>query len=157
MMRCMNWLNVQLIIHLKRTSKKIYVWTDAKIIPLSHHLWPTRSVWRSLYLQRPYPLPGFSYFTVFRTFLGINLLAVVCSPQPLTARRAWDAGLCKNVATNWQHMGPPKAHVLWAGEEGPILNAAFTNSNWRILLIIPLTHQIKLYCSKHFLGSPLFY
>ncbi len=44
---------------------------------------------RCLYLQRLCPLPGFSYFSVFGTFLGVKLWAVVCSPQPITASRVW--------------------------------------------------------------------
>ncbi len=36
------------------TNLKVYnVQTHAKITPLNHHFWPTRSVWRYLYLQRP--------------------------------------------------------------------------------------------------------
>ncbi len=48
------------------------------------------------------PLPGFSYFAVYGTFLGVNLWAVVCSPEPITVRSVRGAGLCKNVATSCQ-------------------------------------------------------
>ncbi len=60
----------------------------------------TGSVWRCL--QRPRPLPIFSYFAVFRTFLGVSLWAVVCSPQPVTVRSVRGVGLYKNVVTNCQ-------------------------------------------------------
>ncbi len=59
-------------------------------------------MWQCLYLQRPCPLPGFSYFAVFGTFLSINLWAVVCRPQPIIARRMWGTGLYKNTVTNCQ-------------------------------------------------------
>ncbi len=59
----------------------------------------TRSVWRCLYLQRLCPLPGFSYFAVFGTFLGINLWAVVCRVQP---NNSTQGVRYKNVVTNCQ-------------------------------------------------------
>ncbi len=37
--------------------------------------------------ERLYPLLVFSYFAVFGMFLGINIWAVVYSPQPITERR----------------------------------------------------------------------
>ncbi len=104
--------------------KKNNVLTHTKIIPLNHHLGPTRSGWRCLYLQRLCPLPGFSYFVGFEMYLGINLWAALCSPHPKTV---WGVGLYKNVATSCQivkHVQPPEA-----GEEGPTLNVVFTNSN----------------------------
>ncbi len=110
-----------------------------KIIDLNHHLGRTRSVWWCLYLQRPCPPSVFSDFAVFGTFLGINLWAMVSSPQPITARRVWGAGLYKNVATSCV------ACALWAGEEGPTLAVAFTNSNQRILLIMPLKVPCRVF------------
>ncbi len=80
----------------------------------SHHV-------ACLYLQRPCPLPGCSYFSVFETVLGVSLWAVVCSPQPIIARRVWGAQLYKNVATSYQV---------------PTLYVAFTNSNKSYLLCL---------------------
>lgn len=37
---------------------------------------PMSSFWRCLHLQKPCPVPAFSYFAVFRTFLGVNFWAV---------------------------------------------------------------------------------
>ncbi len=50
-----------------------------------------------LYLQR-------RCSAVLRVLLGISLWAVVCCPQPITARRVGGAGLCKNVVTSCQIM-----------------------------------------------------
>ncbi len=83
-----------------RSFRKKQLQTHTKIIPLSHHLWLT-SVWLCLYLQRPCPLPVFSYFAAFGKFLGVNLCAVGYSPQPITALRVWGAGL-KKIATGCQ-------------------------------------------------------
>ncbi len=81
-------------------------------------------MWRCLYLQRPCPLPGFSYFAAFGTFLGIKLWAVVCSPQPITAhsiktRRGQLWMLCLQLLTfipltlNWNHdLSLPKCFRL---------------------------------------------
>ncbi len=63
-------------------------------------------MWRCPYLQRPCPLPVFSYFAVLGMFLGVNLWAVVCSLQPITVRKVWGAGR-------------PVARAIWAGEEVP--------------------------------------
>ncbi len=68
-------------------------------------------MWQCLYLQRPGPLPVFTYFAVLRTFLGVNLWAVMCSPQPITVRRVWGARLCKNVVTNCVSMCIPCAEA----------------------------------------------
>ncbi len=97
-------------------------------------------MWWYLYLQRPFPLPVFSYFAVLGTFLGINLWAVVCTPQPITVRRMWSAG-CGDQLPDRKHVGPPEACAFWVGEEGPTLNGAFTNSNGQILLVMPLKNS----------------
>ncbi len=43
-----------------------------------------------------------SYFAVRGMFLGLNLWAVVCSPQLITAHRVWGVGLYNNTVTNCQ-------------------------------------------------------
>ncbi len=101
-----------------------------KIIPLNHHLWPSRSVWWCLYLQRRCPLPVFSYLAELRTFLGVDLWAVVWSPEPITALNSW----------------------LQARVEGPTLNVAFTNSNQQILLVMPLRSPTLMTSPWHHQG-----
>ncbi len=99
------------------------MYSHTKIIPLNHHLWPTRSVLRCLYLQRPCLLPVFSYFAVLGTFLGINLRMVVCSPQV----RRWTLLTCNDQWPDRKHVGLPEACALWAREECCVYKPQLTN------------------------------
>ncbi len=63
-----------------------------------------------LYLQKPCPLSVVSYFAGFWPVLGINLWAVVCSTQPITARRVWGRDSVKmqwpggcQIVSMWDH------------------------------------------------------
>ncbi len=55
-------------------------------------------------------------------------------------------------------MGPPVVRALGAGEEGPILNVVFTNSDRQILLVIPLIaiYIIYILYSTYILHKSLF-
>lgn len=80
--------------------KKMY--THTKITPLNHHLEATRPVWRCKFPHRPFAcIFLFSvYFTVFLTFLDLNLWAVGVQPPAHNRARS---GLYKNVVT-WLHL-----------------------------------------------------
>ncbi len=61
--------------------------------------------------------------------------------------------LQRNKLPDGKHVGPPEVCALWAGKEGPTLNSVFTNSNWQILLVTPLTYIIR--CRNGHRGSVL--
>lgn len=79
-----------------------YVYSHSKVIHLSHHLWPTRSVWLCLYQQRPCPLSLLLYFLLI--LLCLRCDAEVCKPRPITAQGR-DCGQCvcltEGGATQW--------------------------------------------------------
>ncbi len=93
---------------------------------------PTSSVWRCL--QGSCPLPGFSYFAVFRSLLDINLWAVVCSYQPITMCRVW---VCSFDQMN-------AACLSWL--PGLLLLSLFTQWIYNSLLIVN-HRQSSLYVS----------
>ncbi len=85
--------------------------------------------------------------------MDINLWAVVCSLQPMTARRVWGAGFYKNIVTRCQTVS------MWDHQKRvrfePERRGQFWNSNRQILLVTPLSQSTEYFFHPWFDIVPL--